>query len=441
MTESQSGIDSQVGERPTWVRWRLILLLMGFTGLNHFHRQSLPAVVNEVMRDCNFTPTDMGWIYSAFLAGYVTCMIPGGWLSDRYGGWFALVLSGFGTAALVAATGGCGYVALTGFAFVAFVSARCLMGIFTAPLFPATGRIVSAWIPFHSRAWANGLVLGATTIGVSAAPIAFGVLADQYGWQVSCLITGGVTALLTCLWAWRGCNSPGEHPAVNAAERELIGASSELAAGPSGGYGFMKLLCNRNLILLTFNYMAVGYYEYTLFYWMKYYFRDVLEYPEQSSRYYTSIVTSAMVFAMPLGGILSDWLVRLWGYRAGRACVPIFGMLSSAVLLFAATRVEGEIAVVALFFFAHAAIGLCEAPTWVAGLEVGGPNCGTSSAIVNTGGNLGGLLAPVVTVYVAETYGWNAGFLVASLACLVGVVLWFGIRLEHPGDQPPVESM
>jgi dipeptide/tripeptide permease len=49
------------------------------------------------------------------------------------------------------------------------------------------------------------------------------------------------------------------------------------------------------------------------------------------------------------------------------------------------------------------------------------------------GGNLGGMLASVVTVYVASQYGWNAGFLVASLACLLGVALWLGIRLNHPG--------
>ena len=67
--------------------------------------------------------------------------------------------------------------------------------------------------------------------------------------------------------------------------------------------------------------------------------------------------------------------------------------------------------------------------------DISGRNCGTSAAIVNTGGNLGGLLAPVVTVYVAKTYGWNAGFFVASLVCLLGVALWFGIRLEHPGKQ------
>ena len=436
MSKSRHTLVSKTLERPTWVRWQLILILMCFSGLNHFHRQSLPAVVKDVMNDCQFTETDMGWIFSSFLLGYSVFMIVGGWLSDWRGGWFALLLSGFATAGLVAATGWCGYGVSTGVAFASFLLVRFPMGVLTTPLFPAAGRIAHAWIPFGSRAWANGLVLGATTIGVSAAPIVFGALSDQFGWRNACVVMGTVTALVTCLWGWYGRDRPAEHPGVNAAELTLVGKSPETAPRPAGSGDFLKLLGNPSLLLLTFNYAAVGYYEYTLFYWMKYYFSDVLKYPEQTSRYYTSIVTLAMVVAMPLGGILSDFLVRRWGYRAGRAAVPVFGMLASAVLLFVATKVQGQVAVVALFFLAHAAIGLCEAPTWVAGLEIGGKSCGTSASIVNTGGNLGGLLAPVVTVYVAKNYGWSAGFLVASLACLLGVGLWLGIRLVHPGQRP-----
>jgi MFS family permease len=357
-------------------------------------------------------------------------MIPGGWLADRRGGYFALVVSGFGTAGLVAATGSCGAGVSSGMAFVAFLLVRCLMGILTAPLFPAAGRIVAAWIPFGVRAWANGLVLGAATIGVSAAPVLFGALSDRLGWRIACVAMGAVTALLTCLWIRDGRDGPAEHPSVNAAELALVGPTRAMAEHRIGGGEFRALLRNRSLLFLTVTYAAVGYYEYTLFYWMKYYFSDVLKYEEHMSRYFTSIVTSAMVVAMPLGGILSDRLVRLWGYRAGRAGVPIVGLLASAVLLAVATRARAPVAVVALFFLAHAAIGLCEAPTWVTGLEIGGTTCATSAAIVNTGGNLGGLLAPVVTVYVAAHFGWGAGFVVASLACLIGVVLWLGIRLK-----------
>ena len=421
--------------RPTWVRWQIVLILMGFTGLNHFHRQSLPAVVEHVMEECHFSETDMGWIYFSFLLGYTVFMIPGGWLSDQRGGRFALVVSGFGTAGLVALTGLCGRGTPLATGFGVFVVVRCLMGIFTAPLFPAAGRMINSWIPFRSRAWANGLVLGATTVGVALAPVEFGKLSDKVGWREACGVMGAVTALLTTFWLCYGRNRPDDHPFVNEFERALVPPSGGIPVRRAGGREFLALLKNPSLVFLTMNYAAVGYYEYTLFYWMKYYFRDVRGYEEEASRGYTAIVTAAMIVAMPLGGILSDRLVQAWGYRAGRMSVPALGMLASAALLFFATRAVETTTVVVLFFLAHAAIGLCEAPTWVAGLELGGKNCGTSAAIVNTGGNLGGMLAQPITTYVAASYGWTAGFTVASFVCVLGVLQWFGVRLVRPGGE------
>src|SRR5262245_15656699 len=62
-------IHREPSERPTWVRWQIVAILMAFAGLNHFHRQSLPSVVGAVMHDCRLTETEMGWVYFAFLLG------------------------------------------------------------------------------------------------------------------------------------------------------------------------------------------------------------------------------------------------------------------------------------------------------------------------------------------------------------------------------------
>src|SRR5262249_57683968 len=103
-------------------------------------------------------------------------------------------------------------------------------GTLRTRFFPAAGRIVAAWIPFGARAWANGLVLGATTIGVSAAPVLFGALSDRFGWRLACVVMGAVTALLTCLWVWYGRNRPAEHASADAAELALVGPATETAA-------------------------------------------------------------------------------------------------------------------------------------------------------------------------------------------------------------------
>src|SRR5436190_13244284 len=126
MTEPLPTSNPAAPMRPSRVRWQVVLILMAFTGLNHFHRQSLPAVVQEIMRDCGFSEVEMGGIYSAFLLGYVISMVAGGRLADLRGGWYALLLSGFGTGALVAVTGICGLGVSAGIGFATFLVVRFL---------------------------------------------------------------------------------------------------------------------------------------------------------------------------------------------------------------------------------------------------------------------------------------------------------------------------
>jgi dipeptide/tripeptide permease len=77
---------------------------------------------------------------------------------------------------------------------------------------------------------------------------------------------------------------------------------------------------------------------------------------------------------------------------------------------------------------------MSEGPFWASAVELGGRRGGSSAALFNTGGNAGGLLAPFVTPWVGERFGWGSAVALGALICLVGVVLWFWIDLdERPG--------
>ena len=61
-------------------------------------------------------------------------------------------------------------------------------------------------------------------------------------------------------------------------------------------------------------------------------------------------------------------------------------------------------------------------------VELGGKKGGTAAAIMNTGGNGIGLLAPVITPYVGERLGWGWGIAIGAAVGLLGAACWFGIR-------------
>jgi MFS family permease len=67
-------------------------------------------------------------------------------------------------------------------------------------------------------------------------------------------------------------------------------------------------------------------------------------------------------------------------------------------------------------------------------VELGGRRGGLAAGICNTGGNAGGLVAPVLTPFVAGRFGWEAAIGVGSAVCLAGVLLW---RWIDPHERVP----
>jgi dipeptide/tripeptide permease len=79
-----------------------------------------------------------------------------------------------------------------------------------------------------------------------------------------------------------------------------------------------------------------------------------------------------------------------------------------------------------------------ESSFWVTGVELGGKRGGLSAAILNTGGNIGGIPAPYLTPLISDHYGWKAGMLVACVLCFFGASLWFWIRPEDDAESSDV---
>jgi MFS family permease len=450
---------------PTWVRWRIVALLMALSYTSWFLRVGMAVAYDEqIKKDLGIAPEAMGWVYSAFLLAYMLCMTPGGSLIDRWGMRAALTVMGFGLVLFGALTGLVGAspklleqlpVSVTvaglslGMPLLLFLVIRSLMGVFAAPMYPAAAHAVAAWLPFRRRGWANGLVQGSALLGIASTPLVVGTLIAWFNWPQTFLILAVGTSLLTIVWALYATDRPEQHPAVNPEERDLIGVGSSaapdtanatslavarerdlIALGPSAALttpergGWLRLLSNRSLVCLTLAYAAVGYFEYLFFFWMDYYFKDQLKLPDEVRRAYAGIPFLAMAAGMAGGGWVSDRFVQLYGYRIGRAIVPVGGMLLGAVFLLLGILVTQPEWIVVCFAIALGAVGGAEAPTWTTAVELGGRRGGTAAGICNTGGNAGGLVAPILTPLVARDFGWATAIALGSAVCLVGVVLW-----------------
>ena len=419
--EAVAGSDSVAA----MARGRVVGLLMAIVAISHLNRISISTAGNaRIMAQYGLAPTRMGWIYSAFLLTYTACMIPGGWLIDRWGAKAALLAVGCGSGLFMALTGVVGLAAGdAGTALVGLLIVRGLMGIVSAPLHPAGARVVGHWVAPGGRSRVNGLVNGSALVGIAATPLVFGTLIARLGWPASFLVAGATTGGLALIWGLGAVERP---PLPGCA----VGPPpAEPIAAPAGWWALLR---DRDLVPLTLSYAAVGYFQYLFFYWMNYYFQKVLELPEARSRWYEATLPLAMAVGMPLGGWLSDRLERSRGARWGRRLVPMAGMCAGAALLGLGVRAREPEWIAAWLALAMGAVGAAEGPFWATAVELGGRRGGSAAALLNTGGNAGGLLAPVITPWVGAVYGWPWAVALGGLVSLGGAALWLGVDPQRP---------
>jgi MFS family permease len=438
-----------MSERATSVRWRIVGLLLGYSALVHFNRISISVAGNErLMTQFNISETTLGNLYSAYLITYTILMTPGGWFIDRFGSRAALLVVGFGSALCVGLCGIAGFTVSSASLIIStLIAIRLFMGVANAPFHPGAAAAVCRWIPGPRRSLANGLVNAAALVGISCTYYLFGFMMDRLGWPTAFLVAASVTLAVAFAWTVYAANGPAQHRGVNDEERRLIRAENPGKPAPVRHFRVPPWK-RRSIILLTLSYAADNYFQYLFFYWMQHYFDKVLGLGKEIGRLYATIPTVAMAIGMASGGWLTDQAQSRWGARRGRRIVTATGMMASAILLAAGVVSKEPILIVTCFSLALAALGMSESAFWTTATDLGGERAGIAAAIVNTGGNAGGALAPWLTPRIGVRFGWHWALVVACLFCFVGAVLWKWIDpdegLEVPESldaSPPADSL
>jgi len=194
------------------------------------------------------------------------------------------------------------------------------------------------------------------------------------------------------------------------------------------------LLRDRNIILLAASYLSVGYFEFLFFYWTYYYFGTVRQMGDRASATYTTVLFLAFLVMSPIGGWATDLLASKYGTRTARRAVPIFCLTLSAACLFCGTNLKAALPTVAILSFAMGLAGASEASYWSSAIDIGRGQVGSACGILNTGGNIGGLVAPVLTPFIAARFGWDWSLYGGCAILLLGVLTWFFI--EHLSGTP-----
>jgi ACS family glucarate transporter-like MFS transporter len=410
-------------------RWLIVALLAGFSMISYLDRTIISIAGSRIINELGVSPAAMGSVYSAFTLGYALFMIPGGHFTDRFGPWRTLTVVGAGSALFTGATVFGGRAALGAvIGIVPFLfMIRLALGVANAPLYPACARMTANWIPLAYHGRVQGIIIAGSSFGAAIAPLLFTQMAIYFPWRFSFVIAAGATAALALFWLWYARDYPKRAHAVRPVQASNLARS------------WQQLFRTRNLLLITYAYGALGYFQYIFFYWMYYYFENVLHLSKGVSARYTTVLFVTEGLIMPVGGLLSDRLTKLYGPQLGRRIVPMAGLSFGALLLYVATGSSGLAAVVC-FSLACGLAACCEGPFWATITDMSPEQVGGASSILNTGAQIGGFFAPVLTPLIAARSGWHWALYTGCLLAISGVIAVYRVRLPDPRSIEDVQQ-
>lgn len=402
----------------------LIFWLFVLSAVAFLDRVNISIAGPLLESDYHFSKIQLGWVFSAFLAGYALFQTPGGRLADRLGPRRVLALGvvWWGVFTALTAT----VPASFGFTLLALMSMRFLLGAGEAVIYPASNQFVARWIPSTERGLANGLIFSGVGVGAGLTPPFITYLMLKHGWRSSFLVCAVLGLLAGLIWYLTARNTPQEHPLVSSNELTRIqsGLPPSMEASKRSLVPWVRMLRSREVLATTLSYFTFGYVAWIFFSWFYIYLAEVRGLNLKTSALYSMMPFIAMALCSPLGGVLSDEITRSKGARAGRCGVAVFAMALAAIFLVYGSRAENVRVAVLVLAGGAGALYLSQSSFWSVSADIGGASSGSVSGFMNMGNQFGGMITASLTPWIASRLGWKAPFFVAAALCLGGAAAW-----------------
>ncbi|MGH9356610.1 MAG: MFS transporter, partial [Terriglobia bacterium] len=433
------------GLRATRVRWLMASLVLLILFVDSVDRASFGIAGKYIQDEFRYSTQTMGWILSAFTLGYALFQIPWGYAGDRYGPRGVLTVAVLWSSLLTAATGLMPrfHAALWLGLASSFFVVRFLAGVGVAAAAPNGNKIAALWMSRDERGLGSSFTSVGTGLGGIAAPILITLAMERWGWRASFYLCGVAGVIAVVIWRCFVTNRPEEHPRVNRKELEHIhsggiadDAGSQRAARLGAHPPWKRILSSATVWSLLLSYACQGYAAYIFYNWFYIYLVRVRGLSLTQGGLWGSTPFIAMTVLAPVGGWFSDRAVTRFGRRRGRRFGVWLGMGSSAMLLWAGARAADYTVAVPLLALAAGCNFFAVASWWAACIDLAPNYTGSLSALMNTCGNLGGWVSPIVTGIIAASLGWTRALDVAAIVSVAGGLLWFvtdaSTTLEKP---------
>ncbi len=402
--------------------WIAALIFMAVV-INYIDRIALAVAAKPIASEFHLSPIALGYFFSGFLWTYVACLVPLGLAVEKFG---AKRMTGGGIAIWSAAT--VATAAATG--FLSMLIARLAMGASEATSFPAGGRVIRDWFPERERGLVTTLFNGGSTAGPAIGALAGAALVSHFGWRVEFVVLGLLGFAWLVVWMiWY--DEPEAAPWLPAAERATIlaerngHAEAETVHQPrpsSLGY----LVSQRSVWGLVLTQACLVYTAYLFITWLP----SFLQSTRALSILAAGAMTSIPYFVTLVLGLgiarISDRALSSEAVQAGRrrSFVAAMALISLAIVFAPGMSGLAQLLIVLTLVLTGSTAGAGLNFTLANDLTRNPRDVPRIIAITAFGGNLFGLIAPIITGYViAATGGYVWAFRIAALLLACGALI------------------
>jgi MFS transporter, ACS family, glucarate transporter len=409
---------SAVDLRPTRARYGALGFTLVLAAIAYLDRVCISTAAPAIKADLRLTDGQMGYVFSAFTLAYAVMEVPAGWLADRFGSRLMLARVVIWWSAFTAITG-----LATG--FVSLFLIRLLFGMGEAGTFPGISRVFARWLPAPTRGRAFGLAVMTGALGGAITQPLVVALLGLTTWRLGFPIFGGVGLVWAAAWFWWFRDDPHRHRGVNAGELQVIGTDPPATHPP---VPWRRLARSGSLAALCVMYFGAIYGWYFYLTWLPTYLLEARGFNLRAVGWLAALPLVGIAIGVFSGGLLSDLLCRRWGLRAGRRAPGLVGFPLAALAVLGALTTANPLAAAGLLALAAGLAALGVSPAWAACLDIAGRHAGTVTGAMNTFGNLGGALSPLVVGFCLDRWHSYSAPLV-TVACFYGVAAaaWLGI--------------
>ncbi|MFO1446772.1 MAG: MFS transporter [Opitutaceae bacterium] len=432
MSHPSSPVAAPLPEKPTRVRYKVAGLAFLLAMVTYLDRVCIATLAPSIMAEFSLTKVQMGYVFSAFALAYATFEIPTAHYADRIGTRAILTRIVIWWSVFTMATG-------AAFNYVSLLVARFLFGAGEAGAWPCAARTFARWIPKKERGTVQGMFFSAAYLSGALTPLLVSFLHGFLSWRLVLVLFGGVGLVWATVWHLWFRNEPADHPKVNAAERDLIAAGCEpLVPHPKGGQFWRRILLNRNVLALCLMYFPNSFVFYFCITWLPTYLRERHHFTDRSLDVFTGLPLIFGMVGVVIGGYVMDRLTARYGERIGRCGLGAAAYTVAAVCLFIAPFSGTPIAAAVLISIAMAGNTFTLSAAWNTCIDIGGNNAGVVSATMNTAGQVGSLLCPLIVAYTLKWFNnWDISIFVMSALFFIGALCWGVIK---PGSKVSLEA-